>query len=242
MTSAIRYFLQSFRYLGNPRLSKYIWISVFVSCLLFFGMMWGIGLFTTWFSGLLGDWIPWDWAGESVLYKWVLNVLSFVLFLGMFKYIALGILGPIMSLLSERLEGIISQNQVRQKPPGLLSGTIRGIRVNVVNLSKELIYTVLLIGLSFIPGFAIVTAPLLIILQGYFAGYGVIDFYLERYCNFRESNRVVRREWIFATTVGLLFVLVFSIPIVGIILAPILGTITSTLYFEKENRLDIHFS
>lgn len=80
----------------------------------------------------------------------------------------------------------------------------RGVAVNLVNVTKEMVYTIILFMLGFIPGLAIITTPLIFIIQGYFAGYGLMDFYLERYFSYGDSNKVVGREKIFAVTTGVI--------------------------------------
>lgn len=238
MLKGIQYFVQAFGWLGHPSIRRYVWISAFISILLFFGLAVSVVRVSDWFSELLSGWIPWDWAGESTLYQWLLHVMSFIILLGTFKYIVLIITGPLMSLISEKLENELSTQKTGRKVPGFFAGMTRGVAVNLVNVTKEMVYTIILFMLGFIPGLAIITTPLIFIIQGYFAGYGLMDFYLERYFSYGDSNKVVGREKIFAVTTGVIFVLIFSIPVIGMILAPVLGTISSTLYFAKGRVID----
>jgi CysZ protein len=238
MFKGIQFFVQSFGWISHPSIRKYVWASTFISILLFMGLAFGIVKISDWFSDLLSGWIPWDWSGESVLYQWLLQILSFIILLGVFKYILLIITGPLMSIISEKLEYEISPEKRGRVVPGFLSGMTRGIVVNLVNVAKEMIYTIILFVLGFIPGVAIITTPMIFLVQGYFAGYGVMDFYLERYFSYGDSNKIVKREKLFSVTTGIFFVLIFSIPVLGMILAPILGTISSTLYFEKGRIIE----
>lgn len=85
-----------------------------------FGLAVSVVRVSDWFSELLSGWIPWDWAGESTLYQWLLHVMSFIILLGTFKYIVLIITGPLMSLISEKLENELSTQKTGRKVPGFL--------------------------------------------------------------------------------------------------------------------------
>lgn len=235
MAKGVRYFILSLSWLFHPAVRPYLMTAIGISVVLFGLLAWTTNLFSQWFSSLLTSWIPWEWSGESTLYHWFIQILTFLLLFGVYKYIALGVLAPVMSLLSEKLEIVISPDKKKPASSGLIKGTIRGIRVNIVNLGKEFMYTILLLLLSLIPGAALITTPLIFAVQCYYAGYGVMDFYLERYAGFSTSNRIVQREKWFALSTGVFFVLLFTIPFIGLILAPLSGTISATLYMEKEN-------
>lgn len=234
MEKGIRYFILSLSWLFHSAVRPYLLTALAVSVLLFGLLAWTTNLFSQWFSSLLTAWIPWEWSGEGTIYHWFIQILTFLILLGIYKYIALGVLAPVMSLLSEKIEKVISPEKQGKNSSGLIKGTIRGLRVNFVNLGKEFMYTILLLLLSLIPGVALITTPLIFAVQCYYAGYGVMDFYLERYAGFSASNRIVKKEKWFAVSTGAFFVVLFYIPFLGLILAPILGTISSTLYMEKE--------
>lgn len=234
MYNGLKYFVLAWSYLFVPGLRKYFLISMLTSVALFVGLTYGIigasDLMAGWLSGL----IPWSWSGESVFYQWILRILSVVLLFGVYKYIVLVVLGPVLSMMSEKLEYILSPHKKGRKTPGFLTGMMRGIRLNIFNLIKEMFFTILLFLLSFIPGMVFFTTPAILLVQGYYAGYGVMDFYLERYSDYQTSNKIVFRFKGFAAVSGILFVLLFSIPFFGMVLAPLVGVLAATLFFEKE--------
>ncbi|MBK8620977.1 MAG: EI24 domain-containing protein [Saprospiraceae bacterium] len=234
MYTGLKYFLQAWSYLFHSGLRRYFIFSALASLSLFVFLTWGIVGASDVVAGWMSEWIPWSWSGESALFQWILSLLSFVFLFGVYKYIVLIVLGPILSLLSERLEHIISPHKKGRKVPGMFIGLIRGIRLNVFNLLKELILTSGLFLVSFIPGVAIITAPVILLVQAYYAGYGVMDFYLERYTDYQTSNIIVFRYKWFAIVTGLLFIFLFAIPFLGMIFAPMIGVLAATLFFEKE--------
>jgi CysZ protein len=94
----------------------------------------------------------------------------------------------------------------------------RGIRINFRNLGKELLITVPLLLLKFIPVVNIFSIILLIMVQAYYAGFGNMDYTLERHFKYRESIQFIRRHPGIAIGNGLIFILFLIIPIVGVIL------------------------
>ena len=134
MGKGIRYFILSFSWLFHPAVRPYLLTAFAVSILLFGLLAWTTNLFSQWFSSLLTTWIPWEWSGEGTIYHWLIQVLTFLILLGIYKYIALGVLAPVMSLLSEKIEKVISPEKQGKNSFGLIKGTLRGLRVNFVNL------------------------------------------------------------------------------------------------------------
>lgn len=236
--SAFYYFIQSWQYLFNPAYRKYILLSAVISILSFLALSWGLEGLTSVIADLLTEWIPWSWSGAQTLYSWFVRLLAFLLLINIFKYIVLILLGPVMSLLSEKVEYTISPEKKGRKIPGFVRGSIRALRVNISNLFKEWLWTILLLVVSFFPGAAIFTAPAIFMVQLYFAGFGLMDFYLERYADVRQSRLLVWRYKWFAISIGFIFITFFAIPVVGMILAPVTGVIAATLFFEKEVILE----
>ncbi len=160
----------------------------------------------------------------SVLVLWIL-----VLFI--FKYIVLIIVAPIMSVLSEKIEYYETGKAVAQNLNILnqLYLMARGIRLAISNLGRELSITIVLITLSFIPGFAIFTTPLIFIIQAYYAGFGNLDFFMERYFTTKESRNFISLHKGLAVANGSIFLFLLFIPIVGAFIAPSLATIAGTI-------------
>jgi CysZ protein len=172
----------------------------------------------------------------SSIAEWLSGILILLVFLIFYKYIVLIVMAPFMSPLSEELENRLNDDY--EPIPFSLSLALkdlwRGLRINIRNLFKELMYTLLLFIASFIPGAAVITAPLIFIVQSYYAGFGNMDYYLERHLNVSESARFVRDFKGLAIGNGIVFILLLMIPVVGLFLAPTLATAAATQECEKR--------
>jgi len=71
---------------------------------------------------------------------------------------------------------------------------IRGIRVNGRNLLMELVITIPILLLKFIPVVNIFSTILLFTVQAYYAGFGNMDYTLERHYQYKESVQFVRKN------------------------------------------------
>ena len=217
---------------------KDVWIYVFLSGLLaiiLFVLVLALGYYGLGqFSVLLASWIPLTWVREATLYTVVLTVAWVVVCLLLFKYLLLITLSPLLSFISERIEKSYNRDMKSTFGSNVLNSTVRAVRINGRNVIKEIIISILLFLLSFIPGLQIITVPLLFMVQAYFLGFGFMDFYLERHYSFRETLPLVYSHKWAAIGIGSIFTVLFAIPIVGMILAPYMATKTATSYFIES--------
>lgn len=217
-----------------------LWIYFLVPALLCIllggGMIYGV-----WnVSDDLGNWMasfwPFNW-GKS----WVDNVAQVFggLAVGAFGFIIfrnliLAIAGPFMSLLSERVENRLrGQTSAAFKMSAFLSDMARGIRIALRLIVRELFFTTVLFLLGLIPGLAVITTPLIFIVQAYYAGAGNIDFALERHYRVRDSVRFVRQNRGLAIGNGVVYLLLL-LSVVGFLVALPLGTIAATVETVKR--------
>jgi CysZ protein len=162
---------------------------------------------------------------------WLGRVATIALSILLYKYIVLIVISPIMSPLSERIE----RRAVGAFQSSFFSITsfareiLRGIRITIRNLSRELFYTLVLILLSFIPGFAIITSPLIFIVQAYYAGFGNMDYYLERHYSVSGSVGFVKSHRGLAIANGSIYLALLLIPFLGFIIAPAVSATAATI-------------
>ena len=133
-----------------------------------------------------------------------------------------------MSPVSEKIEAdLMGLNHTHRKTSNA-SQLWRGIRINVRNLGMELLLTVPILIISFIPVINIVSSALLFLVQSYYAGFGNMDYTLERHFEVKESVQFVKRNRGVAIGNGMVFMAMLFIPVVGIILVLPLSVTAST--------------
>jgi len=187
-------------------------------------------------------WI-WDWGKEvfSSISNFIGGLVVLIIGLILYKHIIMALSAPFMSPVSEKIEkhfyGDVSHLHRKTSNTDQL---IRGIRINIRNLTKEIIITVPILILKFIPVVNIFSTILLFIVQAYYAGFGNMDYTLERHLKYKESVQFVSKNKGYAIGNGIVFMLFLLIPIVGIIIVlPLSVTAASKktvqLLHEKNN-------
>ena len=168
---------------------------------------------------------------------YVLKILNFtaggmvaILGLVLYKYLLLIAVAPFMSPLSAKVEAILTGDSNEAKFSLKQTGyeLVRGIRVSVRNVVREVIITLLLVILGLIPLFTVFVTPLIFLVQAYYAGFGNLDYYLERRANLKQSIAYVRRNRGMAIGNGAGFLLLLLIPVFGLFLAPVMSTVAAT--------------
>ena len=193
-------------------------------------------------SDNLGNYIAdfWKWEFGKQTFEMVSTFLSGVLIivigLLMYKHIIMAFSAPFMSPVSEKIEeyltGIKSQHIVNSFQQQLL----RSIKLTVRNLIREILVTIPILLLSIIPVIGIFFTFLLFIVQAYYAGFGNMDYTLERYFSYKESVKFVNKNKGVAIGNGIVFILFLVIPVIGVILVLPLSVTAATK--ETVKRLN----
>ena len=161
----------------------------------------------------------------------------------LYKHIIMAFSAPFMSPVSEKIEahltGVKNHNH---RNTSFQEQLWRGIRINFRNLIKELLITIPLLLLKFIPVINLFSIGILVLVQAYFAGFGNMDYTLERHFKYRESLQFVRKNRGVAIGNGLVFILFLIIPVIGVILVLPLSvtaaSIQTVALLEKEKEIN----
>jgi len=183
----------------------------------------------------LADLLPTSWSHESTVFTFLTGIAINLLFWILMKYIMLILMSPLLSLISEKIEKQIS-HEAKNAGFSFATSAARSVRINLRNLTKEIVLSVILLIAGLIPGINVISLPLLFIVQAYFAGFGIMDFYLERHYTFLETKSLIWQHKWAAVTLGSIFSLLMLVPIIGVFFSPFLTTVTGTRYFASLNQ------
>ena len=174
------------------------------------------------------DWIIW-------LFKLSINVATFFLFISFYKFLFLAVASPLYAYISEKgaekYKGVSYPFVITQ----FMKDVLRGIRISVRNLFKQLFLTLLLFILSFIPLIGIVFSFLLLLLDAYYYGFAMLDYSCERdKLSVKESIQFIKNHRGLALGNGLVFYgSMMLLPVVGVIfIAPISAIAAMISYFK----------
>jgi len=236
---------QSFGLISKLGLWKYFAIPMIIS----FIMAMTIGLSAWGFSDNLGHWIAriWPWEFGAQAFDTIAQIFSALLIIAigliLYKHIIMALSAPFMSPVSEKIEAHLKGENHTHRDTSFQEQLVRGTRINVRNLALELLITLPILLLNIIPIIGSIAATILLFLtQSYYAGFGNMDYTLERHFKYRESVNFVKKNKGQAIGNGMVFMLFLLIPIVGIILVlPVsvtAATVQTVRLLDKEKLLE----
>lgn len=186
-------------------------------------------------SGYVNDtWIPGFMKGGTTriitsLFLWLLLLLIGYM---SYKYVVLIFFSPALSFLSEMTEkNVYGQPGPEFSLNQILRDVIRGLVLTLRNLVLTLSFMFLAWLLVFIPVIGVlISTPLIFLIQFFYDGFGFIDYTLERKkYSVGESIRFARSHRGMVIGVGMGFILILMIPVVGWLTAPSYATVAATL-------------
>ncbi|PKH51451.1 coproporphyrinogen III oxidase [Tenacibaculum sp. Bg11-29] len=186
----------------------------------------------------------WKWEfGRSVfemISTFFSGVLIVVIGLVLYKHIVMALSAPFMSPVSEKIEAHLSEEKHEHRITSFQEQLIRGIRINVRNLLRELFLTIPILLIGIIPVIGILSTVLLFLMQAYYAGFGNMDYTLERHFKYKESIQFVKNNKGLAIGNGIVFMLFLLIPIIGVILVlPLSVTAATTETIKNIKRKEL---
>lgn len=188
---------------------------------------------------------PWDFGKETFtsISTFIGAIVIIAIGLILYKHIIMALSAPFMSPVSEEIETHLTGIEKHQHRNTTFGQQLwRGIRINLRNLGKELLITIPILMLKFIPVINIFSTILLFLVQAYYAGFGNMDYTLERHFKYGESVQFVRKYRGIAIGNGIVFILLLLVPIIGIILVLPLSVTAASLktvtLLKEERRLN----
>lgn len=181
-------------------------------------------------------WI-WDWGKETFtsIGTFLGGAIVVVIGLILYKHIVMALSAPFMSPVSEKIEKhLTGKDKEHARITSFKEQLIRGIRISLRNLSREILLTIPILLLGLIPVIGIISTVLLFLVQSYYAGFGNMDYTLERHFKYRESINFVKKHKGLAVGNGIIFMLFLLVPFIGAILVLPFSVVSATQVTVKE--------
>jgi CysZ protein len=145
-----------------------------------------------------------------------------------FKNVVMLLVSPWMNQLSIKIERHLTGNDYVDNR-SFLDAFKRTARVNLRILLREIFFILLLLLVAWIPIIDFIVPICMILIQAYYAGFGNLDYFMDRHYSVKDSIAFVNRNKGVALGNGLGFLLLLAIPVIGVFLAPTLGVAAATL-------------
>lgn len=172
----------------------------------------------------------WEWGAQTfrAISDVIGGIMVVIIGLILYKHIVMALSAPFMSPVSEKIEAHLLGKTYEHRDTSFAVQLWRGIRINGRNLMMELFFTIPILLFSLIPIVNIFTSILLFLVQSYYAGFGNMDYTLERHFTYGDSLKFVRSHSGIAIGNGMVFMAMLFIPFLGIILVLPLSVTAST--------------
>ena len=187
-----------------------------------------------------------EYLGDTIyVIVWLMIKLTFVILFSYFSgYVVLIFLSPVLAYLSEKTEKILTGQEYPFDIMQLMRDIARGVLVALRNLFFELILTLGIFLIGFIPVIGWIVSPVLMFLvTAYYYGFSFIDYNNERRkYSFTKSARLMRANKAYLIGVATPFAGVLLIPFIGQMLAgfiAIISTVAGVMTYKKiEKKMD----
>ena len=168
------------------------------------------------------------------------------------KYLVLILMSPVMALLSERTEEILTGRTFPFEWGQFVKDIVRGVRIAIRNFFMEtsMVLGIVILGMLIswlVPFVAFLVAPASLIatalIGAYYWGFATMDYTNERRrLSVGESVQFIRDNKGIAVGNGLLFYLMISVPVLGTYIGPVFATVMCTVgaTLAIHEKVDLH--
>lgn len=193
----------------------------------------------SWCAGI--SWLSWLNEATNIIVVVLLKIVYFFLFLTFGAYLVLIVMSPVYSWLSERTEAYLTGKQYPFSLRQFIREIVRGVGIAFRNMFVQLVISLLLLLLSFVPVVGLLSPLALFFVSAYFYGFSFIDYAIERKrFNIKQSVSYVNRHSGVVTGIGTVFALSFLFPCLSIVLGclvSLLSVIAGTIAVDKLTKM-----
>jgi CysZ protein len=229
---ALRAYPNAVFFTNKHRLWAYYMVPALINLVLFGSLGYAFWLLGANLAAKLETFVP----NEAITGKWLLALhyalqtliylVLFIFYMKLYRFLMLLLLSPALALYSEKVQEIYHQKTSRAFSwVQLQKDVLRGLQLTFSNLFVELSLTFALLLLGLVLSFlSPLTSALIILVEAYFLGFSMIDYRNEfLQLSPQESKTLVWHYRFFAIGIGISFMLILWIPIIGALVAPFLA-------------------
>ena len=164
----------------------------------------------------------------------LIKLMIIYLYILFYKYLVLIIMSPVLALLSEKIDNILTGRDYPFNAAQLMRDIVRGIGIALRNLGVEVLFMIGFYILAFIPLVNLFSTVAMFFIQAYFTGFSMMDYSNERHkLSVSQSIDFIRKNKGIAIGNGMVFYFTFLVPFVGWFIAPTYAVTAATLSVHK---------
>ncbi len=203
--------------------------------------------YSTEFTSIIINYVPWinelnanaNWIKTTIqiIILIVIRILFLLAYLYTYKYIVLILMTPILPIISEKAEANLTGSDFPFNTKQFIKDIIRGLVLATKNGVKELLLLAILFFLSFLPIIGLASPVIIFIVQAYFTGFSMLDYYQERHqVSVKESKQFIYQNKWLSIINGSGFIGLSLVPIIGQLIAPSYSVIAATIAMQQLNK------
>ncbi len=235
--SGIKAYSKAFYFIRKHKLSWYFIFPLILNIALFVLGYQSIVSLGSEYSSYITGWLnidTWTFWGSGFLasalmffLNFILRILFIVVFAYISGYIIIVLMSPVYAHLSEKVENILTGNEYPFHFKQFIKDIYRGIKLATRNFMIEILFTILLFIISFIPVVGLFSNLMLFFISAYFYGFSFIDFSLERkQMKIKDSITFVKTNKGLAIGNGFIFSLTLLLPYFGVLISGFVSVIS----------------
>ena len=151
------------------------------------------------------------------------------------------LLSPILSLISEKTDSILTNSEYPFEWKQFLSDIWRGVKISLRNMLIEFLFIIGCLLISFIPIIGLFSPFILFIVSAYFYGFSFMDYTNERNgLSVKESVKYIRKNKGLAWSNGSVFAAFLLIPFCGAsigVFVSLISTVAATLSINNQKKI-----
>ncbi|MEN9569853.1 MAG: hypothetical protein RL172_1084 [Bacteroidota bacterium] len=244
---AIQSYGAAHRFVVKHKLWEWILITGLIYAILFFSSMyffWGTSkgvieyvLNATGLTNWLLQFKESFWGLIILVIRIGIQLILFLFYFSLFKYIFLIVGSPLFAYLSEKTAALLEGKDFPFSFKQLIKDIGRGIKIALRNTLWQTVYSISILLLSFIPLVGLATAVMAFLIECYYLGFSMLDYSCERNkLSTSQSIAFIGKHKGLAIGNGIVFYLMHLVIFVGWILAPTYAVIAATLSLYKAQH------
>lgn len=180
--------------------------------------------------------LNWLLKAFSIILEFIRVIIVVIIYLFVYKNLVLILMSPILSLLVDKVDEINTGKKFSFSLRQVALDFLRGLRITLRNIGIEVVFIVLFFFLTLVPLVGPAFPILLLFIQYYFIGFGMIDYTNERRrLTYHQRIEYCRRNKWLAIANGVVFTALLFLPLIGIMIAPAYATVAANI---SINRLE----